>query len=337
MDKLMVQAVAGAGKTTFLLEQLNLKDNVALITYTENNQEQLKENIIKKFGYYPSNIHVFGLFEFLYSFCYRPLQNKHPINGICFEHPPYYSRGFHPQDGRIYSNQISRLLLVEKIHYHSRIERFFSHFYIDEVQDIAADDFDWLMSLKNLNIPVTLVGDFHQATFVSSRRGNKGKGTYSNFENYKSQFEKNGFYFEENKLIASHRCSKSVSQFIKNKLDIRMESHRDDETNIKLLTDSDSIKEVLENDRIIKLFYQNSKKYSIRADNWGNVKGLGFQDVCVILNPTTYKKFPEQLNELATTTLSKFYVACTRTKGNLYFIEESKIPSAFKKPQIVKK
>lgn len=49
MDKLMVQAVAGAGKTTFLLNQLNLENNVALITYTKNNQEQLKENIIKKF------------------------------------------------------------------------------------------------------------------------------------------------------------------------------------------------------------------------------------------------------------------------------------------------
>lgn len=331
MDKLMVQAVAGAGKTTFLLEQLNLEDNVALITYTENNQEQLKDNIIKKFGYYPTNIHVFGLFEFLYSFCYRPLQNKYPINGICFDHPPLFLRGFHLQDGRIYSNQISRFLLMEKIDYLSRIERFFNHFYVDEVQDIAADDFDWLMSLKTLNIPVTLVGDFYQATFVSSRRGNKGKGTYSNFESYKSQFEKNGFHFEESKLIASHRCSKSVSQFINENLNIRMESHRDDETSIELLTNPDSIKEVLGNDSIIKLFYQNSKKYSMRADNWGNVKGLGFQDVCVILNPSTYKKFPSKLYELAPTTLSKFYVACTRTKGNLLFIEEKKIPSTFKK------
>lgn len=73
----------------------------------------------------------------------------------------------------------------------------------------------------------------------------------------------------------------------------------------------------------IKLFHQNSKKYSIKSDNWGNVKGLGFQDVCVILNPRTYKKFPDKLYELAPTTLSKFYVACTRTKGRLSFIESS--------------
>ena len=330
MDKLMVQAVAGAGKTTFLLNQLNLENNVALITYTKNNQEQLKENIIKKFGYYPNNIHVFVLFEFIYKFCYRPLQNKYPITGICFDHPSPYLKGFHHKDGRIYSNQISRLLLAEKINYLTRIERFFDYFYIDEVQDIAADDFDWLMSLKDLKIPVTLVGDFYQSTFVSSRRGNKGKAIYSSIENYKNQFDQNGFHFEESKLIASHRCSKSVSHFIQENLNIRMESHRDDVTNIELLTDIERIEGVLQNDSIIKLFHQNSKKYSIKSDNWGNVKGLGFQDVCVILNPTTYKKFPDKLYELAPTTLSKFYVACTRTKGRLFFIEEKKIPSNFK-------
>ena len=331
MDKLMVQAVAGAGKTTFLLEQLNLEDNVALITYTKNNQEELKENIIKKFGYYPNNIHVFGLFEFLYSFCYRPLQNKYPINGISFDAPPYYLRDFHLKDGQIYSSRISKLLLMEKFQYLRRIERFFSHFYIDEVQDIASDDFDWLMSLGNLNIPVTLVGDFHQATFASSRRGNKGRGIYSNFEGYKKQFEKNGFYFEDSKLIASHRCSTSVSQFVKTNLKIRMESHREDETKIELLTSPDSIEEVLENNQIVKLFYQNSKKYSIKSDNLGNVKVLWFQEVCVVLNTSTYKNFPDKLHELAPTTLSKLYVACTRTKGNLFFIEEKKIPTKYKK------
>lgn len=183
MDKLMIQAVAGAGKTTYLLEQLNLEDNVALITYTENNQEQLKRLITKKFGHYPRNIHVFGLFEFLYSFCYRPLQNKYANEGICFDRPSHFLKGYHTSDGRIFSNQLSRFLMTEKVQYLDRMDKFFKSIYIDEVQDVASDDFDWLMSLVALDIPVTLVGDFYQSTFSSSRRGKKGKNIYTNFEN----------------------------------------------------------------------------------------------------------------------------------------------------------
>lgn len=322
----MIQAVAGAGKTTYILNQLNLDDCVALITYTKNNQEQLKNIIIKKFGYYPSNIHVFGLFEFLYSFCYRPLQNRYDNDGICFDQPSFYLKGYHTADGRIFSNQISRFLLKEKIQYIDRIDKFFDHIYIDEVQDLKSDDFDWLMSLEKLTIPVTLVGDFYQSTFSSSRRGKKGNTKQSNFKIYQNTFITNKFHFDKVKLVASHRCSASLSQFVKNKLGIDMESHRIDETSIELVSDLGSIKDLLENDNIIKLFYRNSDKYNFNSDNWGNVKGLTFQNVCVVLNATTFKKYPDQLHTLASTTLSKFYVACTRTKGNLIFIEERKIP-----------
>lgn len=327
----MIQAVAGAGKTTFLLEQLNLEERAALITYTQANQEQLRRNIIGKFGYFPNNIHVFGLFEFLYSFCYRPLQTNYLVNGICFDRPSSYLKGYHHSDGRIYSNQLSRFLIKEKVPYLQRINRFFDHLYIDEAQDLTADDLDWMLSLSDLKIPVTLVGDFHQSTFASSRRGKKGKGVFASYESYKKQFEKQGFYFDTEKLIASHRCSKSVSKFVKEKLGINMESHREDETKIEFLTDLESIKSILKNDKVIKLFYQNSKRYSLKADNWGNVKGLSFSDVCVVLNPTTLKKYPDHLSDLASQTLSKFYVACTRTKGNLYFINQNYIPEQYQK------
>lgn len=326
----MVQAVAGAGKTTLLVDNLNLENRIGLVTYTINNQQNLENSIIKKFGYCPDNIKIFGLFEFLYSFCYRPLQDKYPNNGICFEHPHFYLKGYHHKDGRIYSNQLSRLLLNENINYIDRIDRFFDQLYFDEVQDITSDDFDWIMSLKHLKIPVTLVGDFYQATFSSSNRGNKGKGITYNLENYKKAFLKNHFYFDDNSLNASYRCSRNISNFIKERLNINMESHRNDDTKIEFIRDIEGIEEVLKNDEIKKLFYENSKKYSVNGDNWGNVKGLSFQDVCVVLNPTTYKKYPDKLHELAPTTLSKFYVACTRTKRHLYFIEQNKIPSNYK-------
>jgi hypothetical protein len=61
--------------------------------------------------------------------------------------------------------------------------------------------------------------------------------------------------------------------------------------------------------------------------NWGDSKGLdSFGDVCVVLNKGTYKAYTQNtLKALAPLTKNKFYVACTRTKGNLYFIQEAQI------------
>jgi len=43
----------------------------------------------------------------------------------------------------------------------------------------------------------------------------------------------------------------------------------------------------------------------------------------VVLNPTTLKAYDSgNLADLAPTTKNKLYVACTRAKGNLYFISE---------------
>lgn len=69
----------------------------------------------------------------------------------------------------------------------------------------------------------------------------------------------------------------------------------------------------------------------MNGDNWGNSKGMTFEHVCILLNTTTYKNFEKnQLSELAPLTLSKFYVACTRTSGNLLFIKERDIPTDYK-------
>lgn len=48
----------------------------------------------------------------------------------------------------------------------------------------------------------------------------------------------------------------------------------------------------------------------------GDSKGSEYDNVCVVLNPTSYKLFAaDLLNELSSQTKSKFYVACTRTRG----------------------
>ena len=63
--------------------------------------------------------------------------------------------------------------------------------------------------------------------------------------------------------------------------------------------------------------------FIIGADR-GDTKGEDcYQDVCILLNPNTMKLYrAEKLIELKPTTKNKLYVAITRAKGNVYFIDE---------------
>jgi DNA helicase-2/ATP-dependent DNA helicase PcrA len=72
MDKKVILAVAGSGKTSLVIESLDLDRRALLITYTENNLRTLRRRIIKKFGSFPDNIKLYSYFTFLYSFCYKP-------------------------------------------------------------------------------------------------------------------------------------------------------------------------------------------------------------------------------------------------------------------------
>ena len=72
MDRRIILAVAGSGKTTFLINKLNLDKRFLIITYTENNVAHIRSGIINRFGYMPTNINVLSFFQFLIHVCYRP-------------------------------------------------------------------------------------------------------------------------------------------------------------------------------------------------------------------------------------------------------------------------
>ncbi|MEC1718941.1 hypothetical protein [Schinkia azotoformans] len=335
-NKLVLNAVAGSGKTSYIIEQLNETKRSLIITYTTANQENLKEKVIKKFGYIPSNIFIYGYFEFLLKFIIKPLC-PFAVKDICFEIPQNYryQNPFTKNKKKIFANKMAKYILENLFDFKTRMDRYFDVIYIDEMQDLASDDFKWMLSLSDLKIPVILVGDFFQSTFASSRRGNHLKNLYKDFSTYKKLIEKAGFDFDTTTLKNSHRCTPTVCSFIKEKIGIDIESENNRTSEIGLITDSDAIKHMLENNKIKKLFYKNSKKFDVNGDNWGNSKGMTFDHVCIVLNDTTYKKFDKnELSELAPQTLCKFYVACTRTSGNLWFIKEKDIPTDFRRFQL---
>ncbi|MCJ7969429.1 MAG: AAA family ATPase [Lactococcus lactis] len=333
-DKRLIQAVAGSGKTTYIIEQLEENsENVAIITYTDVNQEVLKEKIREKFkGRIPENIHVFGLFQFIYSFCLTPYLNERP-RGINFDSLTTNAgnqKKYMDSNDRFYKDRLSKALLdyAHKIPYILRIDRYFSKIFVDEVQDLGGDDLSWLFSLKKCKAEILCVGDFYQGTFSTSSRGNTNKAVKTNFDKYKKKFAKNGFIVDEETLQESQRCTNETCCFIREKLGINIKSAKSEHsTPPMLITDKSEILRIWNDDDIPKLFYWKHKEYLCgNSMNWGESKGLTRNNVCVILTDTLSKTFKKgSWEKMALKTKAGFYVACTRASGQVYFIEQKSI------------
>lgn len=336
MDKKLMLAVAGAGKTTYIINNLSKTKRTLIITYTVGNYNNLIQKISAKFnGEWPENVTVMKYFSFLYSFCYKPfLADRYKAKGVIFENNPnqfvkqsdlkYYLT----KDGYFYSNRLS--LFLEKVkaisHIKARLEKYFDEFIIDEVQDIAGRDFSFLEQLMSANINMLFVGDFFQHTFDTSRDANVNKALFESLDAYIARYTSKGVVCDKTTLFSSYRCSVSVCRYINDFLGIDITSNRsaDDDTMISFVSDNVKCTEILSNPRIIKLHYQNGRNHGLGHKNWGETKGEDcYGDVCVLLNKNTAKKYAAgKLSELPAATRNKLYVAITRAHGNVYFINE---------------
>lgn len=332
MDKTVVLAVAGSGKTKLLIDQLNEQDRFLILTYTNNNQDNLRSRISAKYGYIPKNIHISGYFQFLYGFCIKPLLGDAlTCKGINWKNPPAFTmkikrdnRAFYfDEHDFLYHNRMAKL--IEGMpDVKDRITKYYDHLLIDEAQDFGGHDFNFICSLSVMDTSILLVGDFYQHTFDTSKDGATNSTLYGSYDKYLSKLEKSGFTADRTTLVKSYRCSPTICTYIRDQLGIHIESHRQDETNIINVESQEDADALFNDPKIVKLFYQNSSKYPCYSDNWGNSKGQDhYNDVCVALNPTSFNKYQEgSLADLNPQTKGKLYVACSRARGDLYFVPE---------------
>jgi len=334
-NKKLILAVAGSGKTYLLVNSLNETERFLLITYTISGTENLIREVIERFGYHPNNIKIYNYFSFLYSFCYKPFfKDEIKDKGIYWKYPSsVYDNSFLTKGNFLYHNRISKLLL-QKVdgEVRNRLTRYFDHLFIDEIQDFGGNDFDLIVALLKTSVNMVLVGDFYQHTFDTSKDKQKNKSLHHNYNNYLSRFEKSGIVIDSSTLIKSRRCSKAVCDFIKEKLGIDIESENNRITRCELIADQDEAEQIIRDDSYMKLFLLKHYNYECKSDNWGACKGLTFDNVCVVLNADTLKLFsnPGLFLFKSAITQNKFYVACSRAKGNLVFVSDKHLKS-FKK------
>lgn len=334
MDKRVIFAVAGAGKTTYIINQLNLTDSSLIITYTNNNYQNLLHGIIKRWGYLPSNIRILTYFSFIFSFCFKPLLGHQlKSNGILFEpNENRFAKGdarFISGGGRLFSNRIAKLFAEKSIldEINSRLENYYQHIYIDEVQDFAGHDFNFLKIISKAKCNILMVGDFFQHTFDTSRDGSVNKNLHDNFVNYEKEFVKMKVAPDKTTLNKSYRCSPEICTFIQKNIGIPIESHRFDKTEIRIVEKREEAQEILKDSEVVKLFYQKHYVHNLFSRNWGDSKGEDrYNHVCVILNKKSYQSLlKSKLGELPSITKNKLYVACSRPKGDLYFLSDQLI------------
>ncbi len=196
-NKLIISA-AGSGKTTYLVNkalELPNTEQVLITTYTEANEAEIRNKILDKRKYIPSNITIQTWFSFLIQHGVKPYQGTmndvlwdNDVKGMilvntqsAFRFPgkrgPVYwgesdfEKHYFTKSWLIYSDKISKFIVKcndesngEII---NRISQIYPHIYIDEVQDLAGYELELVKLLFESTSNIILVGDPRQVTYLT--------------------------------------------------------------------------------------------------------------------------------------------------------------------------
>lgn len=180
-----ILAAAGSGKTECVVGAAlaAARGRVLITTYTDENQRHIVRRMEQKVGVVPKHITVMGWFSFLITHCVKPYQRAltgQPflINGLNFKGqrnrfaPKTELRYFLDPKSDLYRDgvsdfavQVNRMTGGAVV---ARLERIFSHIFVDEVQDLVGYDLDVLDLLLSSRMGLTLVGDPRQHTLATN-------------------------------------------------------------------------------------------------------------------------------------------------------------------------
>lgn len=183
-----VIAAAGSGKTGYVIAQALAAPpgrRVLITTYTRENRAQILRRFEEANGCLPPNVRVEGWFSLLISQAARPyqssvtdethlggavnLQSRHPKGIPRTKWHLYYFDGngsFRPAGLPEFACQANRNTGGAVIR---RLEAVLDEIYIDEFQDLAGYDLDFLDLLFASRIQVTVVGDPRQHTYSTNQ------------------------------------------------------------------------------------------------------------------------------------------------------------------------
>lgn len=340
----VIIAAAGSGKTTLLIREAVSKPDraIAIVTYTDNNEQELKKKFYEHVGHIPPNVTIMTWFSFLLAECVRPYQNyvysEHRIDSINFvegKSAPYINRS----DVKNYYFSDERLIYTDKISAFAcrceevsgglvtqRLAQIYDEIYIDEVQDLAGYDLELIERFLNTSITMLLVGDIRQGTYVTNNSaknsGQRGKDIILRFEKWQ---KKNLCTIEH--LSNSYRCNQSICDFADN-LYPDLQKTTSCNTTVTghdgiFLLPSILVEEYVNRFSPAVLRYNNkSTCLGLPAINFGTSKGLSFDRVLIFPHGPITSYIVSGNREHVLGSLSKFYVAITRARYSVAIVHD---------------
>lgn len=346
MKSTLMVASAGAGKTTFFVkESLSCSGTVLITTFTEENENEIRKKFIKlNNGIIPPNITIQTWFSFLIEHGAKPYQGKfteRQINGLLLvnkksglkfkgKFPVYHNeeeidKHYFTNDYRIYSDKLSKFVVKcnekSKGFVVERISALYQNIFIDEVQDMAGYDLEFIKLLLQSNSVVKMAGDPRQVTYhthFSEKHKKYSNGKIQDF--IANECKKIDCVIDTDTLKNSWRNNKIICDFANkifpeypqcDSLQHKNTSH----DGVYFIKEKD-ITQYLENYNPLQLRFSKSRLINpdYEVKNFGESKGSTYDRVLIYPTQKILDWILENKNIDSFEVRCKFYVAVTRAK-----------------------
>lgn len=336
-----ILAAAGSRKTEHVIDSaLSLVGKrVLIVTYTNENQRQILRRIEQKVGVLPPHVAVMGWFSFLINQCARPYQRaltRRPfaIGGLNFKGSrnrftrkselSYFLDG----NGDLYRDGVADFIVqlqrVSNGAVVSRLERVFTHIFVDEVQDLVGYDLDVLDLLLRSRLELLLVGDPRQHTFSTntSPRNKRYQGV-----GLLDWFRERPDVCAIEERASSFRCCQAICDFADAIYPAMprtvSEGVPSTEHDGVFQIEASEVQEYYTKFRPVVLRHdKNANTMGLPAMNIGLSKGSTFDRVLVF--PTRpMRRYLEDRNPSALKAPERLYVAVTRARFSVAFVVDT--------------
>ena len=342
INKKLITAAAGSGKTTFLIQEaIKITDrNVLITTFTEANEQEIKKKFIEQNKFIPNNVTISTWFSFLLQHGVKPYQGcltECNIKGMILyngQSSKYIAQNniekyyFDPHS-RIYSDKISKFAIEcnkkSKGLVLKRLSIIYSAIFIDELQDLSGYDLEFVKLILNSNyFHILLVGDPRQAVYSTNYSIKNSKYRKSKvinfFDDHSIEIEK-----DSSSLSRNYRSIQAICNFS----DKLFPSYQKTTSGNHKERGHDGIFLVRQTD--VDQYLNEYQPYQLRDSsrktitnnypvmNFGLSKGLTFDRV--LIYPTTpIIKWIKNNIDLKPVSKSKLYVAITRARYSVAFV-----------------
>ncbi len=360
MTNELIIASAGSGKTTKLvekaLEKANAGESVLITTFTEACEQEIRDKLIEESkGFIPALITIQTWFSFLIQHGAKPYQDcvtDKDITGLNLisgksalryvtktGHKVYWGEKNDPynhyfsKEGKIYSDKLAKFVVRcnndTEGRVINRLSHCFDNIFIDEVQDLAGHDLEFLKLLFDCQSNILLVGDPRQATYSTNNSQKNAKYKKSEIVNFFSD-KTIEIDTDDTSLTVNYRCSEKICEYSNKIYPALPEAKTGNDTT----TGHDGVFVVAKSnlDSYLNEFnpvqLRHSSKTKVNPNHpvhtYGKSKGLTFNRVLIYPTNPIYQWLENSTKKLADTSRAGLYVAMTRAKHSVCFVLSKK-------------